>query len=181
MLLFMIHPTSEEVNQDIDDQLEVDWQGDDLRDGDGEHMMATLANVLQTNGIAVGDAVAYAVNVVKNRSPSLVALGEAYRPTFFEFYGHGTTVDASHGIRRNLNVNGLHALDLRTTKPNGVPWDFSLASDRQLARSIVETEKPTWTIGSPPCTFFSAWNQGINHKKMTPDKDRPRTIPQRHR
>ena len=35
---------------------------------------------------------------------------------------------------------------------------------------MVETEKPTWIIGSPPCTFFSAWNQGINHRKMSPER-----------
>ena len=32
----------------------------------------------------------------------------------------------------------------------------------------MEEDKPTWIIGSPPCTFFSAWNQGINHRKMDP-------------
>ena len=27
-----------------------------------------------------------------------------------------------------------------------------------------------WVIGCPPCTFFSAWNQGINHRKMSPER-----------
>ena len=162
------HDFYQEVDQDgIGD---VDWSGDRLHDGDGDHMMSTLISVLQTNGVAVGDAVEYAVHVMKNRSATPISTGVNYQPTLFEFYGHGTIVDASHGIRRNLNVNGLRALDLRTVKPNGSPWDFSLASDRQLARSMVETEKPTWIIGSPPCTFFSAWNQGINHRKMSPER-----------
>ena len=71
---------------------------------------------------------------------------------------------------RNLNVNGLNALDLRTAKPNGAPWDFSNAFDRALARTMLEEQKPTWVVGSPPCTFFSAWNQGINHKRMDSKK-----------
>ena len=132
--------------------------------------MSTLINVLQTNGVAVGDAVEYAVRAVKNRSVAPISFGD-YQPTLFELYGHGTIINASHGIRRNLNVNGLRALDLRTNKPNGSPWNFSIASDRQLARSMIEIEKPTWIIGSPPCTFFSAWNQGINHKKMLPERE----------
>lgn len=160
----------EEVDEELGDQLEVDWDGDQLHDGDGDHIMATLMNVLQTNGVSVGDAAEYAVHIMKNSKVSPVALGESYNPTMFEVYGHGTIVDASHGIRRSLNVNGLRALDLRTTKPNGAPWDFSIASDRQLARSMIEEEKPTWVIGSPPCTFFSAWNQGINLRKMAPER-----------
>ena len=121
--------------------------------------MATLINVLQTNGVGVGDAAEYAVRIMKNRHVSPITIGQLYNPTMFEVYGHGTIVNASHGIRRSLNANGLRALYLRTTKPNGAPWGFPVAGDRQLARAMVEEEKPAWTIRSPPCTFFSAWNQ----------------------
>ena len=155
----------EEIDEDLTNNLEVDWDEGELRDSDGDHVMATIVNVLQTNGVSIGDAVEYGLRMVKNRLVSPINMGKPYNPTVFEVYGHGTIVDASHGLRRSLNVNGLRALDLRTTKPNGAPWDFSLASDRQLARSMIETEKPTWVIGSPPCTFFSAWNQGINLRK----------------
>ena len=117
-------------------------------------MMAALVNVLQTACVAVGNAAEYAVQITKNRKVSPITIGKPYNPALFEAYGYGTLVDASHGIRRSLNVNGLRALDLRTTKPNGSPWDFSVASDHQLARAMVENEKPTWMIGSPPCTFF---------------------------
>ena len=136
-----------------DDDLVMEWTGPDLVDGDGDHMMSSLISVLQTNGVSVGDAVNFAVNVIKSRPPTPVSFGAPYNPTFFELYGHGSLVNASHGCRRNLNLNGLRALDLRTTKPNGAPWNFCSASDRQLARTLVETEKPTWLIGSPPCTF----------------------------
>ena len=143
----------EEIDEDLTNNLEVDWDEGELRDSDGDHVMATIVNVLQTNGVSIGDAVEYGLRMVKNRLDSPINMGKPYNPTVFEVYGHGTIVDASHGLRRSLNVNGLRALDLRTTKPNGAPWDFSLASDRQLARSMIETEKPTWVIGSPPCTF----------------------------
>ena len=101
------------------DDLDVEWTGPDLVDGDGDHMMSSLISVLQTNGVSVGDAVSFAVNVVKSRPPTPTAFGAPYNPTLFELYGHGSLVNASHGCRRNVNVNGLRALDLRTMKPNG--------------------------------------------------------------
>ena len=33
---------------------------------------------------------------------------------------------------------------------------------------MVRELKPTWIIGSPPCTAVSIWNMGINYKKMNP-------------
>ena len=39
-----------------------------------------------------------------------------------------------------------------------------------MAKQMVFDDKPTWLIGSPPCTFFSAWSQGLNHKRMDPAK-----------
>ena len=161
----------EEVDEALDDAIDVDWQGDDLVDYDDDNRMVSMVDILQTLGVSVGDAVAYAVKATKDKVPVYgVVTGQSYNPTFIEVYGHGTIVQASHGCRRSLNVNGLNALDLRTSKPNGEPWDFSKASDRQLARSMIEEQKPTWVVGSPPCTFFSAWNQGINHKKMRPER-----------
>ena len=96
--------------------------------------------------------------------------GDDYNPTLMEVYGKGNIVAASHGNRRSLNVDGPRAFDLRTLKPNGEAWDFSKSSDRRLAKQMIEDEKPTWLIGSPPCTFFSAWKQGINYKRMSPEK-----------
>ena len=155
----------------INDDIDLGWNGADLNDPDDAHLMVYMVNILQTLGVSTGDAVAYAVKAAKDRVPiSAVSTGKSYNPTFFEVYGHGTIVQASHGCRRDLNVNGLNALDLRTAKPNGAPWDFSKSSDRQLAKSMIEEHKPSWVVGSPPCTFFSAWNQGINHKKMKPER-----------
>ena len=40
--------------------------------------------------------------------------------------------------RRDLNVKGLAAFDLRTSKPDGSPWDFTLRADRQLAMRMLD-------------------------------------------
>ena len=72
--------------------------------------------------------------------------------------------------RRNLNVTGLSAMDLRTQKPSGGCWDFTREADRQEALRMQDTLEPQWIIGSPPCTDWSSWNVGINHKKMTPEE-----------
>ena len=133
-------------------------------------MLSSLVDVLQTLGVPAADAVAYSVAAVKDHAPSMTTFGTTYNPTFVEVYGQGNIVKESHGCRRNLNLHGLNAFDLRTAKPSGEAWDFTQAADRRLARTIVEDEKPTWLVGSPPCTFFSAWNQGLNHKKMDPSK-----------
>ena len=87
-----------------------------------------------------------------------------------ELYGQGRIIEASSGCRRNLNIQGLAALDLRTHKPDGSPWDFNLASDRQLALQLLDELKPVWVIGSPPCTAFSKLNLNLNFPKMPPEK-----------
>ena len=165
-------PNAYEPPADMDDTTEfykeVDWDEEELEDAEDGDAMISMVDVLQTLGISAGDATAYAVKAIKSRKTQPSSFGPAYKPTFFELYGHGTIVEASHGIRRDLNLNGLHALDLRTNKPSGEPWDFINAADRKLAKSLVNKLKPTWVIGSPPCTFFSSWNQGMNHRKMDP-------------
>ena len=87
-----------------------------------------------------------------------------------EIYGRGAILDAAHGCRRNLNVSGLDALDLRTNKPDGSPWNFNKRSDRRLAYRMVKEQKPDWVLGSPPCTPFCTWNAGINKSKCDPAK-----------
>ena len=165
------HDFYQEVDADQEEHgLNVDWHGDDLMDSDNDHMMMPIMDVLQTLGVSAGDATAFAVQALKDKPMKTTSFGSVYNPTFIELYGHGTIVQASHGCRRNLNVDGLHALDLRTRKPDGEPWDFSRAADRRLARTMVDDLKPTWEVGSPPCTFFSAWNQGIKNRKMDPER-----------
>ena len=92
--------------------------------------------------------------------------------TFTEVYGGGAIVDCANHARRSLNLKGLRALDLRTTKPDGTPWDFTVRADRRLARQLIDADDPDWLIGSPPCTPFSIWNYAMNYPKMSKEKVR---------
>ena len=151
---------------EVNDDLDVDHDGDEIiEDSD---VMSPLMDVLQTLGVDAAEAANFSKDLIKDVPIMSTTFGEKYAPTFFEFYGQGNFVKESHGRRRNLNLNGLNAFDLRTTKPNGECWDFRKPSDRREARKFVEEQKPTWVIGCPPCTFFSLWNQALNHKKMDP-------------
>ena len=117
--------------------------------------MVSMVDVLQTLGISAGDATAYAVKVIKGRATQPSSFGPKYQPTFFELYGHGTIVKASHGQRRDLNLNGLQALDLRTSKPNGEPWDFGKAADRKLAKSISMSLNQPGLLGALHAHFLA--------------------------
>ena len=89
--------------------------------------------------------------------------------TLIEAYGRGSIVTEANQGRRNLNIRGLGALDLRTTKEDGSPWDFNKKKDRHLALKMIEEQEPDWIIGSPPCTAFCAWNVHMNFPKMSPE------------
>ena len=155
------------MNEDIDNGLEVDWDGEDHDDASDSHT-APLMDVLQTFGIDVVDATEFCNRVIKAAPICPTTAGNDDRPTLIELYGQGNIVQASHGPRRDLNLDGLRAFDLRTRKQIGEAWDFRNRSDRREARRLVDEETPTWFIGSPPCTSFSRWNQSLNHKKMDP-------------
>ena len=90
------------------------------------------------------------------------------RPNFVEAYGKSIT-DYTNASRRNLNIDGLASLDLRSPKPNGQKWDFRKAGDRREARRLIKKLDPDWLIGAPPCTAFSIWNYGLNYKRMDAD------------
>ena len=97
-------------------------------------------------------------------------MGKYAPTTLVEVFGRGGISDQANGPRRALNIQGLAALDLRTLKPNGDPWDFNKRADRNEARELINQLQPTWVIGSPPCTAFSIWNRNMNYPKM--DRDR---------
>ena len=92
-----------------------------------------------------------------------------------EFFGRGLVIKEANRARRCLNIKGLHALDLKTLRPDASPGDFNKQQHRKDARRMVRELKPTWIIGSPPCTAFSIWNMGINYKRMNP-KDVAQTL-----
>ena len=70
------------------------------------------------------------------------------------------------GQMKSLNLTGLRALDLRTTRPDGKAWDFTRKSDRRWAEKLVEEDDPDWLVGAPPCTAFCTLNLGTNYSKM---------------
>ena len=124
-------------------------------DDEGEQMVSAL--------------VMAGANVEQARTYTAAVRGRPDGPTFMEFFGRGAIVREANRARRCLNIQGLHALDLRTYRPDGHAWDFNDIKHRKDARRLVRTLKPTWVIGSPPCTAFSIWNIGINYKRDEPE------------
>ena len=142
-------------------------------DFENEHHTIALMDVLQTIGVAPDTAANYAASLARNK-PRFHDLHERMTaarryiasltdrsPTFMAICGRGKLIEAAHGCRRNLNLRGLDALDLRTCMADGTPWDFNLPEHRRKARHLVETQKPTWIIGSPPCTAYTRLNWGV--------------------
>ena len=127
-----------------------------------DHAMIAMMDVLQTLGVEANEANRFSSRIMRVSNQPL-------NPTFVEMYGCGNRVQAANHILRNLNVEGLAAIDLRTSKPNGEAWDSSRKSDRTKALRYVQDKKPTWIVGSPPCTAFSRL-QGLNFPKTDPDK-----------
>ena len=121
-----------------------------------------MMDVLQTLGVECDQANRFSSHIMKiSQKPTV--------PTIVEVYGTGNIISMANGSLRNLNISGLDAFDLRTNKQDGTPWDFSLKSDRIMAIEHIKTHKPSWVVGSPPCTAFSQL-QALNYPKMSPDK-----------
>ena len=118
--------------------------------------MVALRDVLQVLGVDPLDANHFASSIARNKPrfehlrqqlghrQRIVAALTGKRHTFVELYGRGAILEASHGCRRNVNIDGLSALDLRTHKSDGTPWDFNKASDRQRARQLIIDLEPEW-------------------------------------
>ena len=87
----------------------------------------------------------------------------------------GGLTEAAKSLPASLNITGLGALDLRTLKPKGKPWDVTNKSDRRLARRTQDEDCPDWIIGSPPCTDMCTLNVGTNFSRMHPDEVSRRT------
>ena len=117
------YDSHEEVDEALDGALYINDNGDDVENSP-DTVMNPLMDVLQALGVDVLDAVDYCKRVVRSVPMCATTIGESYRPTLFEFYGQGSLVKVSHGPRRNLNLDGLRAFDLRTSKPNGEPWNL---------------------------------------------------------
>ena len=141
------------MQDDSEDEMEVaQIFGDFDQEMDGSDEMVSA---LVTAGVSETEA----------RDAAMPMFATTVPASFAELYGK-TITDYASQKRRSLNVKGLDSFDMRTLKPNGEPWNFCRKSDRQEAKKIIKRKKPTWVIGAPPCTPFSIWNHGINHKKM---------------
>ena len=151
-----------EVDEADDNLMESSEFSDGQVDESEDHEMVALMDILQTLGVGPEEANRYSSKIMRISSQLL-------NPTFVEMYGCGNIANAANHVLRNLNVEGLNAFDLRTAKPSGVAWDFSRRGDRKEALQYVQDKKPTWIIGSPPCTAFSRL-QGLNFPKMDPAK-----------
>lgn len=137
-------------------------RGDAMDDEDLSHHMVAMVDALQILGVDPVDATRHVVNIIHKHRASR-------KPTFIEMYGRGNIVQMANGTARNLNLTGLAALELRTPKPSGEPWDFRQRSDRVLAYRMVREKRPTWLTGSPPCGPVSSW-QNINAPRMDPQR-----------
>ena len=95
------------------------------------HDMISLMDTLQVLGVDAVQANRYVCSLVRSK----------IQPSVMEAYGRGKIVAMANGQFRNLNILGEQALDLRTQKPSGGNWDFSLASDRKEATRVVLEKK----------------------------------------
>ena len=117
-----------------------------------------LMDALQLLGVDVVDATRFVCSL-KATDPA----------TFMEIYGQGRMVKMANN-RQDLNLRGLDAIDLRTNKPDGSPWDLSKQEDQDLAEALVVQTKPRLLIGSPPCTAWCILNQHLTFPKMDPSR-----------
>ena len=103
-----------------------------------------LTSVFMTCGASAVDARRAAVRMGRNVAPAVHVKGLSEKQSFMEIFGRGSIIDMANRKRRDINVTGLDALDMRTLKTNGVPWFFSLKADRAEAMRLVEECNPTW-------------------------------------
>ena len=76
-------------------------------------------------------------------------------------------VNAALSRKKGCLIPG-HSFDLIRDPTTGESWDLLRASDRRKCWQILEEQRPWLVIGSPPCTYFSVINQGLNYPKMDP-------------
>ena len=107
-----------------------------------DYMNCALMDTLQCLGVDCLVACNFAASVCRDKSrfaklhreldqkARLVGSLTRKRPTFVEMYGQGKIVEMANLHRRNLNLDGLCALDVRTCKQDGSPWDVNNPRDR---------------------------------------------------
>ena len=81
-----------------------------LEDFEGKDFGAVI-DLLMLHGVSPVDANRYVVSALKANHPV----------TFHELYGRGGLCKMAEALPKNLNVQGLRALDRRTLRPDGHP------------------------------------------------------------
>ena len=129
----------------VNEDDEIMQNAQSLEDASHVHSTIALLDVLQTVGVCPTVAANFAASIARNkprfhhlrdklsRAQGFVYSVTGKKHTFLEVYGRGSILEAAHGCRRNLNLEGIDALDIRTCKHDGSPWDFTRAKDRDLA------------------------------------------------
>ena len=97
-----------------------DWDGTDVDCTLGADAYTAMLDVLQILGVDPVAASNFACSIRKGPPTS-----------FLEMYNRGRMSVMAHGGRRNLNLVSVGALDLRTCKSNGQPWDFRKKSGQR--------------------------------------------------
>ena len=98
----------------------------DVHGGSAKNMSDTstsIADVLQTLGVDAGDYAGCACAI--RHVPA--------RPDGVEAVGIGNCVKLADGEARDLNIDGLCAMDVRTTRPRGDARHADTRSGRRLA------------------------------------------------
>ena len=66
----------------------------------------------------------------------LFIVASAMPTAFFEVFGRRSIVKEAARARWSLNLKGLRAMDLRTMREDGTPWEFSKKEHRHDARRL---------------------------------------------
>ena len=75
--------------------------------------MLTLCDTLQRGGVDSAQANRYVASLIRTK----------HKPTVTEVDGRSNIIKMANDELRNLNVTELKAMDLRTLKPSGQPWE----------------------------------------------------------
>ena len=158
---------------DTDEEIMRHMSDDEPEDADMDKHDDLMVDALMLAGVTTKTAKAVSKSLIGDLNNPANAIttsskhenNKAADATFIEVFGRGEICKEANSRRRNLNIEGLDAFDLRTCKSDGTPWNFNRSKDRLEARQIIKTTKPTWIIGSPPCTPFCIWNVAMNYPK----------------
>ena len=137
----------------------------DLTHSDGDHTMNPMINhpisyLLQRLGVSASDATNYAVKSVKCKPVEAMLLNLAIRLSHLSM-DMGTFCELLMDVVVTSNIHGLHAMDLRTDKPNGECWNG-------IWLRLSDTKSPPSTQASSQAPRLGAWQEAPFQTKNPP-------------